>query len=77
MMLETLCFYHPEAATTIRSFEYRAVNPMVVNKVITINGAWVGSKDSGPNRTAKLWVVNEDGYVGMTGTVELAPKPFQ
>lgn len=62
MLLETTMFCNPDI--NLKSFEYRARNPLVANQTLTINGTW---KDN----TADLWCVNEKGVVGMTGTVEV------
>ena len=61
MLLETMAYNFPPARPVY--FEYRARNPLVVGKACTINGAWHDK------RTALLWCVNEDGVVGMTGSV--------
>ncbi|KAG6832143.1 hypothetical protein H0H87_002455 [Tephrocybe sp. NHM501043] len=63
MLLETAIFHNP--GLQISSFEYRARNPIVVNRVSTIHGAWNG------NTSIKLWCVDEDGVVGMTGVIQL------
>ncbi|KAL1761767.1 hypothetical protein FB107DRAFT_200460 [Schizophyllum commune] len=61
MLLETMAYNYPSARPVY--FEYRARNPLVVGKACTIHGAWHDK------RTALLWCVNEDGVVGMTGSV--------
>jgi hypothetical protein len=66
MMLETLRLCHPKAALLLKGFTYRAINPMILNKQLTIHGSWNDRQDS-----SVLWMVNEDGQVGMTATVEL------
>lgn len=63
MLLETLAHHYPEAQ--MKSFEYRALNPVVVNEELTFNGTWSGSKE------ITLWVQNEAGAVGMKGKVLL------
>lgn len=63
MLLETLAHHHPEAQ--MKSFEYRALNPVVVSEVLTFNGTWNGSNE------IVLWVQNEAGVVGMKGKVLL------
>lgn len=63
MLLETAVFFHPEIQ--IKSFEYRARNPVIVNRLSTIKGVWIDKA------TIKLWCIDEDGVVGMTGTVNL------
>ncbi len=63
MLLETLAHHYPEAQ--MKSFEYRALNPVVVNEELTFNGTWSGSKE------IALWVQNEAGVVGMKGKVLL------
>jgi hydroxyacyl-ACP dehydratase HTD2-like protein with hotdog domain len=63
MLLETLTHHYPEAR--MKSFEYRALNPVIVNEALTFNGTWNGSKE------IVLWVRNEAGVVGMKGKVLL------
>ncbi|KAJ7109421.1 hypothetical protein C8R44DRAFT_635387 [Mycena epipterygia] len=63
MLLETVKFHKPTAQ--IAHFEYRARNPVIVNQPMTINGVWVDE------HTATVWCVNEEGVVGMTGTIKL------
>ena len=64
MMLETVALNDP--AARLRSFKYRAVNPVVVNRPITINGKWNSEAKLG----AILWIV-QDGVVGMIGSVDM------
>lgn len=64
MLLETLAFNYPMAH--IKEFEYRATNPIYVNKELTLNGAWLDST------TAKVWCVDDQGVVGMRGTIKTA-----
>src|SRR6267378_8546753 len=61
MLLETLAYHHPEAR--MKSFEYRALNPVVVSEELTFNGTWSSPKE------ITLWVQNEAGVVGMKGKV--------
>ncbi|TRM56219.1 hypothetical protein BD626DRAFT_520401 [Schizophyllum amplum] len=61
MLLETLAYNFPAAQPAY--FEYRARNPLVVGRACTIFGAW------NDERTALLWCVDENGVVGMTGTI--------
>ncbi|KAH9079549.1 hypothetical protein EDB83DRAFT_2503964 [Lactarius deliciosus] len=63
MLLETLAHHHPEAQ--INSFEYRALNPVVVNEELTFNGTWSSPKE------ITLWVQSGAGVVGMKGKVSL------
>ncbi|KAF5381102.1 hypothetical protein D9615_003989 [Tricholomella constricta] len=63
MLLETAIFHNP--GLQLKSFEYRARNPIFVNRTSTIRGAW---KD---NTSVKLWCVDDEGVVGMTGMVQL------
>lgn len=50
---------------TVRSMEYRAQNPLVVNNELGIYGSWVGDK------RLFLWCKEEKtGTVGMTGMLE-------
>jgi hydroxyacyl-ACP dehydratase HTD2-like protein with hotdog domain len=63
MLLETIVYHKPEAM--LKTFEYRATNPVIVNRPVTVNGAWENKK------TAVLWCVDGNGVVGMTGKVQL------
>jgi len=63
MLLETVLYHKPTAQ--LESFDYRATNPLIVNREMTINGAWVDKFN------VKLWCIDEEGVVGMTGTVQL------
>ncbi|KAI0797975.1 hypothetical protein C8Q75DRAFT_740221 [Abortiporus biennis] len=64
MLLEALSFHAPE--TKLKSFEYRARNPLVVSEPVTIYGAWLS------NRSVQLWAVSGDKeVVGMTGKATL------
>jgi hydroxyacyl-ACP dehydratase HTD2-like protein with hotdog domain len=63
MLLETVKFYHRSA--TFKSFEYRARNPVIVNRPVTIHGKWVNET------SVELWTLDEDGVVGMTGSVTI------
>ncbi|EIM90072.1 uncharacterized protein STEHIDRAFT_108664 [Stereum hirsutum FP-91666 SS1] len=67
MLLETLVFHNPNAVFS--SFEYRAMNPVVVNRPITIHGAL---EDDG--ESAQLWTEDGEGVVGMKGVVKLRNK---
>ncbi|KAH9043105.1 hypothetical protein EDB85DRAFT_2130844 [Lactarius pseudohatsudake] len=49
----------------MKSFEYRALNPVVVNEELTFNGTWSGPKE------ITLWVQSGAGVVGMKGKVSL------
>ncbi|KAK0503291.1 hypothetical protein EDD18DRAFT_1137239 [Armillaria luteobubalina] len=60
MMLETATDQNP--GVEIKTFEYQATNPLIVNREHTIFGQWTGDK-------AFMWCQDEDGVVGMTGTV--------
>jgi hydroxyacyl-ACP dehydratase HTD2-like protein with hotdog domain len=62
MLLETAALSNP--GLRIKSFEYRAVNPMFVNRTVTLNGTWLDDS------TAKLWCADQSGVVGMIGTIE-------
>ncbi|KAG1753443.1 hypothetical protein EDB19DRAFT_1845048 [Suillus lakei] len=62
MLLESLIYHRPRAQ--LRTFTYRAHNPIFVNCAATIHGAVV-AKDK-----AELWCENDEGVVGMTGTVQ-------
>src|SRR5260221_435201 len=63
MLLETLVYHHPEVQ--MKSFEYRALNPVVVDHELTFHGSKSGSNEK------KLLVQDEDGVVGMKGVVSL------
>ncbi|KAF8212209.1 hypothetical protein K438DRAFT_1806164 [Mycena galopus ATCC 62051] len=63
MLLEVTKFHKPTAQ--IAHFEYRARNPVIVNKPMTINGVWVDE------HTATVWCEDDAGVVGMTGTIKL------
>jgi hypothetical protein len=62
MLLETLAYHHPEVQ--MKSFEYRALNPIIVNHKLTFHGSKSGSN-------VVLWVQDEAGVVGMKGLVSL------
>ncbi|KAJ6630850.1 hypothetical protein B0H10DRAFT_1774250 [Mycena sp. CBHHK59/15] len=64
MLLETIMFH--DHTTKIKHFEYRARNPIIVNRSMTINGAY-NDDHSG----VTVWCVDEEGVVGMTGHVKL------
>ena len=64
MLLETLEFHYRR--TRLASFEYRAINPLVVNQAITIHGAVAENGE-----LVRLWAENDEGVVGMTGIVRL------
>ncbi|KAF8163336.1 hypothetical protein B0H34DRAFT_319543 [Crassisporium funariophilum] len=63
MLLEAVTFHFPKAK--IHHFEYRATNPLFVNRELTINGSWVDES------TVQMWCCDANGVVGMTGRVEL------
>jgi len=63
MLLETLRFHKPDAQ--LKSFEYRAVNPLVVGKSVTMHGATDAAG------SVQLWAQDSDGVVGMMGKVTL------
>jgi len=64
MLLETVAFHNP--GLMLKSLEYRAINPMFVNREMTINGTWLNDS------TARLWCMDEKGVVGMIGSIEKA-----
>ena len=66
MLLETAKFHHK--TMKMESFEYRARNPVIVNRSMTIHGTWADEC------TIKLWTVDEDGAVGMTGSVTVTQQ---
>lgn len=63
MLLETLAYHHPEVQ--MKSFEYRALNPVVVDHELTFHGSKSGSNE------IVLWVQDEADVVGMKGLVSL------
>jgi len=63
MLLEAVINHAPKSF--IRTFEYRARNPLIVGRAHTIHGKY------DENNTIQLWCVDEDGVVGMTGKVQL------
>ncbi|KAG2357672.1 hypothetical protein BDR07DRAFT_1419598 [Suillus spraguei] len=62
LLLESLVYHRPKAQ--LRTFSYRAHNPIFVNCPATIHGAMV-AKDK-----AELWCENDEGVVGMTGVIQ-------
>ncbi|KAJ6561075.1 hypothetical protein DFH09DRAFT_502476 [Mycena vulgaris] len=66
MLLEVAMLQKPTAR--IASFEYRARNPVIVNQPMTIAGVWEDE------HKATLWSMNNEGVVGMTGSIQLASK---
>ena len=64
MLLETAALNDPDMK--LKSFEYRAVNPIFVNHKMTLHGMWLNDS------TAKLWCIDENGVVGMIGSIEKA-----
>jgi hydroxyacyl-ACP dehydratase HTD2-like protein with hotdog domain len=69
MLLETALFHHPGAK--LKTFEYRALNPLVVNQPITIHGAWEKASDSSAKKALLVWAVAEGDVVGMSGRITL------
>ena len=63
MLLEATIFHKPDA--TLTSFEYRAINPLVVGHPICIRGAWEN------DNTVIVWATGEKDVVGMTGKISL------
>lgn len=66
MLLETTKFHH--RSTAFDFFEYRARNPVVVNRPITIHGTWIAEN------AVELWTLDDEGVVGMTGNITTKPK---
>ncbi|KAF5377061.1 hypothetical protein D9757_007746 [Collybiopsis confluens] len=64
MLLETVADHDPKLH--IRSFEYRAINPLLVGRSHTIHGKYSENRDS-----VQLWCVDSGGIVGMTGKADL------
>ncbi|KAF8530107.1 hypothetical protein BU17DRAFT_78676 [Hysterangium stoloniferum] len=67
MLLEVLENNRPQDLQ-ISTFEYKATNPLFIDRRITIHGNWLNKHD------AELWAQTDDGVVGMTGKASL--KPF-
>lgn len=63
MLLEAVADHAP--SSLVHTFEYRARNPLIVGRTNTIYGKYHGEKN------IQLWCVDEDGVVGMTGSVGL------
>ncbi|THU89515.1 hypothetical protein K435DRAFT_729039 [Dendrothele bispora CBS 962.96] len=63
MLLEAVVDHKPNAQ--IESFDYRARNPLIVGRKLTVHGKWQNEK------TVAVWCVDEDGVVGMTGNITL------
>lgn len=63
MLLETLDFNLP--GVQVKSFEYRATNPLFVNRELVINGKWVDKSN------IRVWCSDANGIVGMTAKVEI------
>ncbi|CAL1704570.1 unnamed protein product [Somion occarium] len=61
MLLEATKFHKPEIV--LRTFDYRAQNPLVVNNAVTIYGAW---EEKG---SVRVWASDDNKVVGMTGSI--------
>ncbi|KAJ7102991.1 hypothetical protein C8R43DRAFT_1092253 [Mycena crocata] len=66
MLLEVTMLDNPKAK--ISHFEYRARNPIIVNQPMTIAGV------RNDEHNATVWCSNNEGVVGMTGSIQLATK---
>lgn len=55
---------------TIASFEYRATHPLVVERPLSLNGAWEKN-----GTEVRLWALDDEGRVGMTARAEITCKP--
>lgn len=65
MLLDTTALYFP--GSRFKSFEYRAINPIVVNRPVRICGAQEDKE------TIRVWAEEtESKVVGMTGKILLA-----
>ncbi|KAI6045778.1 hypothetical protein EDC04DRAFT_2161454 [Pisolithus marmoratus] len=64
MLLEVLLFNRPDLR--LRTFGYRACNPVIVDRLCTIHGTFTGEN------TAELWCEDAEGVVGMTGSVSFS-----
>ena len=69
MLLETAVFTHPDLK--LKSFEYRALNPLVVNQPVTIHGAWEKASEDKSEKALLVWAVGENDVVGMSGRITL------
>jgi len=69
MLLETLAYHHPEIQ--MKSFEYRALNPIVVDRELTFRGSRSGSNE------LLLWVEDDVGIVGMKGRCHIGPNKIE
>jgi len=61
MLLETVNIHLPEMEFS--TFEYRATNPLFVNRELTINAQWLDESN------IQVWCHDMNGVVGMTGKV--------
>ncbi|EIW85149.1 hypothetical protein CONPUDRAFT_117715 [Coniophora puteana RWD-64-598 SS2] len=61
MLLEVANFHNP--AREPEFFEYRARNPVIVDRPMTFYGAWTSQS------RLDLWCADDDGTVGMTGYI--------
>ncbi|EGN95966.1 hypothetical protein SERLA73DRAFT_59745 [Serpula lacrymans var. lacrymans S7.3] len=61
MLLEAVVFQKP--GLKIKSFDYRARNPVIVSRPVIINGTWMDES------RVELWSTDDNGVVGMTGSV--------
>ncbi|PCH38014.1 hypothetical protein WOLCODRAFT_23024 [Wolfiporia cocos MD-104 SS10] len=63
MLLEAFTTQNPSAV--LKSFEYRAINPVLVNRSVSIRGAKIEG-----GKAARVWVEDtETKIVGMVGTI--------
>ena len=68
MLLDTAVHHHPELK--LKTFEYRALNPLVVNKAITVHGAWEKTVTADSSEKALLvWAIDDQDVVGMSGRI--------
>ncbi|KDR81646.1 hypothetical protein GALMADRAFT_239722 [Galerina marginata CBS 339.88] len=63
MLLETVIFHFPELK--VYKFEYRATNPLFVNRELIISGRWADKSN------IQVWCSDANGVVGMTGMIQL------
>jgi len=70
MMLLELMTKHTSPSQTISSYSYRAMNPLVVGKPVTLHGTWSRGKE-----TVRLTAVDHLGQEGMTADVRFEPRP--
>lgn len=61
MLLELASFHNLDMVP--KSFEYRALNPLVVGRTVNLHSAWRGRE------SMFVWAEDENQVVGMTGMI--------